>query len=107
MPRLRRNSTDRVPLVAGERIPGGPDLWFTRHSGLAFCQNDGSAPHVVLAAHAPGAHGISVVRYRFDNGLHVCGTSLHHMIYLTLAHEDKIACRIDDRRLDHVARREI
>jgi hypothetical protein len=27
------------------------------------------------------------------------------MIYLTLAHEKKIACRIDDRRLDHVARR--
>jgi hypothetical protein len=27
------------------------------------------------------------------------------MIYLTLAHEEKIACRIDDRRLDHVARR--
>jgi hypothetical protein len=111
MPRLRQdphNSTDWVPLAAGtspERIPDGPDLSFTRHSGLAFGQNDGSAPHVVLAAHAPGTHSISVVRYRFDNGLHACGTSLHHMIYLTLAHEEKIACRIDDRRLDHVARR--
>jgi AraC family transcriptional regulator len=111
MPRLRQdphNSTDWVPLAAGtspERIPDGPDLSFTRHSGLAFGQNDGSAPHVVLAAYAPGAHSISVVRYRFDNGLHACGTSLHHMIYLTLAHEEKIACRIDDRRLDHVARR--
>src|SRR6516165_995401 len=57
MPRLRQdphNSTDRVPLAAGtspERIPDGPDLSFTRHSGLAFGQNDGSAPHIVLAAH--------------------------------------------------------
>jgi hypothetical protein len=84
MPCLRRNSTDRVPLVAGtspERIPEGPDLSFTRYSGLAFGQNDGSFPH------APGTHGISVMSCRFDKGLHIFGTSLHHIIYLTLAHE--------------------
>jgi FAD/FMN-containing dehydrogenase len=94
--------------VAGtpsERITDRPDLSFTRHSGLTFGQNDGSPPHIVLAAHAPGAHGVSVMRFHFHKGLHACGTSLHHMIYLTLAHEKKIACRIDDRRLDHVARR--
>jgi AraC family transcriptional regulator len=111
MPRLRQyphDSADRAPSAAGtasEGIPDRPGLSFTRHSGLAFGQNDGSAPHIVLAAHAPGTHGISVMRCRFDKGLQACGTSLHHMIYLTLAHEKKIACRIDDRRLDHVARR--
>jgi hypothetical protein len=83
---------------------GGPYCSFVRHSGLTFFQADGSAPEVLLAAQAPGAHGISVMRCRFDRGLHVWGTSLHHMIYITLASDREIACRIDGRRLLHTAK---
>jgi AraC family transcriptional regulator len=83
---------------------GGPHGSFTRDSGLTFFQADGSAPEVLVAAHAPGAHGISLVRFRFARGQHTCGTSSHHLIYITLASDREIACRIDNRRLLHTAK---
>jgi AraC family transcriptional regulator len=72
-------------------------------TGIEIAQGDGSPPDVRLAAHASGEHGISLMRCRFDKGLHVWGTSLHHMIFLTVRSSGLVACRIGDARLDHVA----
>lgn len=75
---------------------------FARSSGLVFEQGDGRQPRMLLAAQAPGEHGISLIRCRFDNGLRARGTGLEHMVYLTLQSEGETACRVGDKRLDHV-----
>lgn len=49
---------------------------FARYSGLTFFQPDSSAPEVLFAAHAFGAHGISVMRCRFDRGRHILPLSV-------------------------------
>jgi AraC family transcriptional regulator len=75
---------------------------FERDSGLIFEQGDATLPTPLLSAHAPGDHGIGVLNCRFARGLKVGGTSLHHMIFLSLSSEGETVCRIDDKVLSHV-----
>jgi hypothetical protein len=77
-------------------------LW-TLESGIESAQSDGTLPDIMLAAHASGEQGISLLGCCFEKGLRAWGTNLDHMIFLTLRSSGPIACRIDDAKLDHVA----
>jgi AraC family transcriptional regulator len=68
---------------------------FTRESGLSISQSNGDIPKTILAAHAPGDHGISFMENLLPQGVDASGTCLHHMICLTLATKGSITTRVE------------
>src|SRR5262245_16968392 len=68
---------------------------------LSLAQADGGLPITVTAGSAPGESGVSVLRVRFQGGLHLSAALRQHLIcFVSQVHID---CRMADRRLRHPA----
>lgn len=90
-------------LAGAGKSPGWAPAAFMRESGLAFSQSNGELPIAVVAAHAPGDHGISFMKNRLPHGVDASGTSRHHMVCVTLAAEGSITNRVEHQSKTFVA----
>jgi AraC family transcriptional regulator len=86
---------EELPARGSSEAIGWATSAFTRESGLSISQSNGDVPIAVLSAHAPGDHGISFMKNHLAQGVDASGTSLHHMICLTLATEGSITTRVE------------
>jgi AraC family transcriptional regulator len=72
---------------------------FGRDHGLA--QEDGDLPAVLSGGSAPGESGVSVLRLRFQGGMHFRATPRQHLVWFHLSSQVPFACNIRGRTLQH------